>query len=242
MDNKIIEKLNDLANPNAMTSKDFIANYKIVINNVIAIKKMLATTASKLNDDFNKKKSELDTKTAQELSKIKDKGKKELANITNKLDTFEPKITKRLLELKNGINGKDGKDGIDGLNADDKKILKDVLAKIDFTDTKEDVKANKKTLSELDKKISAVRKSRVGGGTGGNNQAVQYADLTAQCNGVLKTFTIPTCRKVVQLLGTQYPVVFRPIVDYTVGNKTITLTSEVSAPESGQTLTLLYIK
>lgn len=64
-------------------------------------------------------------------------------------------------------------------------------------------------------------------------------DFTSQCNGVLKIFTLTQSYRAgtVTLLSTQFPIIYRPGVDFTEsGDKQITLTSEVGAPETGQTL------
>lgn len=72
-------------------------------------------------------------------------------------------------------------------------------------------------------------------------------DLTSQCNGVITTFTLTSTPKAdtVQLYSTQFPIVYRPDVDFTVNTsaKTITLdTSQVGAPQTGQTLVAIYTK
>ncbi len=76
----------------------------------------------------------------------------------------------------------------------------------------------------------------------GGGDIVNYYDLTSQCNGILKTFTIPKNRKVVGVFGGQFPINLRPLVDWTYTTTTLTLTSQISAPETGQTLYIIYIK
>jgi len=82
-------------------------------------------------------------------------------------------------------------------------------------------------------------KKRLGRGT---SNPVQFYDITSQCNGVLKIFNIPVNTKVLAVYGTQFPVIFRPLIDWTATSTTLTLTSEVSAPEEGQTLFILYVE
>ena len=68
-------------------------------------------------------------------------------------------------------------------------------------------------------------------------------DLTDQCNGVTKVFTIPANIRVVGVFGTQEPKNYRPGVDWTgSGTTTLTLTDEVGAPQTGQTLWIQYVK
>ena len=70
-------------------------------------------------------------------------------------------------------------------------------------------------------------------------------DLSSQCNGSLKTFVLTKkfTPGTVQLFSTQFPIVYRPVIDFTEDSAgTLTLTSEVGAPDSGQTLVALYEK
>lgn len=80
-----------------------------------------------------------------------------------------------------------------------------------------------------------------GGGTGGGS--ITYAvDLSAQCNGVNKVFTVPANTNFISLAGSDAPNIYRPTVDYTgSGTLTLTLTAQVNAPSSGATLVLTYI-
>lgn len=78
------------------------------------------------------------------------------------------------------------------------------------------------------------------GNTGGN---FRREDLSAQCDGATKIFSISESYGTgsVQLLSTQFPIIYRPSVDFTESaDKEITLTSEVGAPQTGQTLVALY--
>jgi chromosome segregation ATPase len=62
-------------------------------------------------------------------------------------------------------------------------------------------------------------------------------DLTSQVDGVTKTFTLDKDTvKVLGVFGTQFPVNFNAGVDWTFNGRTLTLTSAVGAPETGQTL------
>ena len=75
---------------------------------------------------------------------------------------------------------------------------------------------------------------------GGGRNSVQFTDLSSKLDGATKNFFVPK-RRYIALFGTQFPILFRPVIDYTGdGTGVLTLTSEVSAPESGQTLILLH--
>ena len=95
----------------------------------------------------------------------------------------------------------------------------------------------------LEEKLKELEEAKSGGNSvGGLINTVRYHDLSDQLDGAEKTFKVPAFRVAVQLSGTQFPIVYRPGIDFTTGNKTITLTDEVSAPEAGQSLLFLYVK
>lgn len=105
------------------------------------------------------------------------------------------------------------------------------------------IKGLDELIEDLKKKIEEVRGSTSrGGGWGGGARTVQVADLSAQCDGITKTFEVPRHTYAISLQSTQFPGIYRPVVDFTTANKVLQLTSEVSAPETGQTLIFLYIK
>src|SRR3990167_748936 len=93
-----------------------------------------------------------------------------------------------------------------------------------------------KGLEEMVKERVVVRNG------GPNANAVQFADLSSQCDGANKTFTTPKYRYALMLISTQFPVLYRPTVDFTLGNGQIILTDAVVAQASDQTFIFLYIK
>jgi hypothetical protein len=137
-------------------------------------------------------------------------------------------------------------------------LIKDVLAKIPpvipitpekTRDQLEILKGKERlridAIDELQEKLEELRKIRATGGGfsfGGLVNTTRYADLSAQCDGSNKTFTVPRHRKAVILTGTDFPIIYRPTTDYTTANLTLTLTSEVGAPSLGATLIFQYIK
>jgi len=106
-----------------------------------------------------------------------------------------------------------------------------------------------KAIKDLQEKLDALEKKI---GTGGGNAvyasqrgAVKLYDLSAQLNGVLKTFSLPAFWRVINVTSSSFPNAFRPTVDYTTdgGASTITFTSEISASSTlaaGQTLLVEY--
>ncbi len=139
------------------------------------------------------------------------------------------------------VNKTKGEKGDDG--SPDKPF--EIAAKLNTTTESVEqyvIKDLRKWMRGVERAFSAVSKGnkpprKIGGG--GN--IIEYYDLTSQCNGSAKTFTIPKCRRVLAVFGTQFPIIYRPGVDWTATQTTVTLTSEVSAPEAGQTLYIHYI-
>lgn len=71
---------------------------------------------------------------------------------------------------------------------------------------------------------------------------LRQIDLSSQCNGANKTFTVSGgFTTILMLVGTQFPIIYKPTTDYTSSTPDITLTAEVGAPASGQTLIALVL-
>lgn len=81
-----------------------------------------------------------------------------------------------------------------------------------------------------------------GGGTASGAQTYEY-DLSNFCDGVTKSFTIPANTRIVAVLCTDAPAGFyRKTVDYTgTGTTTLTLDAAVAAPNTGASLSVLYV-
>jgi hypothetical protein len=72
---------------------------------------------------------------------------------------------------------------------------------------------------------------------------IKIDDLTTKCDGVTKVFELeaePKSTNKILVWGTQFPVILRPNTDFTVSGKFLTLSADISAPQSGQTLLIQY--
>lgn len=167
-------------------------------------------------------------------------------------------------EIKQSILGqipvpKDGKD------ADENKIVRDVLAQIPVpkdgkdgingsSDTAEEIRDKLQSLKEADRlDVSAIKgimellktiKSQKMARTGGGGDTVRYVDLSSSLDGATKTFTLTRVARVISVHSTEYPITLRPEVDWTFATATgiLTLTAQVAAPASGQSLYVVYIE
>lgn len=75
----------------------------------------------------------------------------------------------------------------------------------------------------------------------GGGSVVRSYDLSSQCDGSNKTFTIPTFTRIITLIATDAPIIYRPTTDFTATGVTLTMTAAVNAPSSGATLMLTYV-
>lgn len=99
------------------------------------------------------------------------------------------------------------------------------------------------TIKGLDEKLQVIDKKASRTMTPAKSYQIYTKDATAQCDGSTKTFTVGgSHRGIIGVFGTQFPQIFRPIIDYTETAVGILLTSEVSAPLTGQTLIIQYLK
>lgn len=78
-----------------------------------------------------------------------------------------------------------------------------------------------------------------GSSTGGASSAV--LDLSSQCNGTNKVFTINAFTTILSLIGSDSPIIYRPLIDFTATGVTLTLSAGVNAPSNGATLILNYV-
>jgi len=68
-------------------------------------------------------------------------------------------------------------------------------------------------------------------------------DVSSQCDGNNKTFNIGSTHFGIEgVYGTDFPQIYRPVIDYTEGRTSITLASAVPAPSSGATLLVKFLK
>jgi len=228
----------------SLTRKEFTENFTRILkflkelkaknqSEVTALKEMIASLSTKLKTDNTTDISGLKA----EFTKLVNKALKDQEDGMN----F---IRDKVRSIKPGINGKD---------ADETKIVKKVLAQIKLPEYKETVLDNAENIADKLEtlkddnrlKIEAIKglkkeleelKSRP---TGGGARKVVYTkriNLTAQCDGTLKEFLLPKDTiNVLGVWGTQFPITFDE-ADFTFEGTTLTLTSEVGAPKTGQTL------
>ena len=173
---------------------------------------------------------------------------------------------KKVVTPKKGIDYHDGytpvkgKDYFDGVSVDEKQVEERLLITLlERLENKldEDLTEKEKTiLEELEKKLGEMVQRLQGrsGGLGrqdvldiisGNQPNTVRDDLSSQCDSSNMVFNLSKVgiAGTYVLQGTQFPIIYRPGVDYNVASdlKTVTLVaSEVGPPQAGQTLIMRY--
>ena len=217
----------------SITRKEFVASFNKVLEFVKGIKEKNLIELSNIK------------KTVTDLfNKFKDENSRLISKALNDQSDGMNFIRDKVRRIKNGLDGKDGRNGIDGNNGspDTPEQIADKLETLD-DESRLKISAIDKLREELDE-----LKNRPTGG-GGSRKVVytKRINLSSQCNGTLKEFTMPKdCIDVLAVYGTQFPITFDE-ADFTFEGNVLTLTSEVSAPQTGQTLfaliqTLFYGK
>lgn len=168
------------------------------------------------------------------------------ADIEGELEVI---IERKVKEAISQIRVRDGRDGKDGVGVDGRtpsrkelvSLIKAILPEEKSLDV-ENIKGLQDLLNALSNRISNVRVKK-GGAKGGGGSTVRVDDLSSQADGSTKTFNT-TFRIGLGLVlqSTQFPRAFRPTVDYTTAGTVLTLTSEVGAPATGQSLIFAYIE
>jgi len=157
-----------------------------------------------------------------------------------------------------GEPGKDGRDGIDGVDGDDADpaaIAALVLSQIKLPENKPFLLTGEDILNALSelpeeenfqidaRRIKNLPKWRglLGGGAAVRPRIMNY-DLSPQCNGSTTVFTTPLNFGIMGVFSTQAPMIYRPGVDWTQTDRTLTLTTQVDPPQAGQTLWIAFIR
>lgn len=153
-----------------------------------------------------------------------------------------------------GKNGRDGKDGIDGLNGKDGIDGKDgkdgspdtpeqIIEKINSSEEQID-KERIKGLEDLVKELrNEIKVSSASKGSPRRIYQPHIERFTSETDGVNKTFYLqrePLKSELVEVTGTDFPIILDPTIDFTVSGRTVTLSNAIQAPSQGATLIIKY--
>lgn len=142
-------------------------------------------------------------------------------------------------EVKQQVSTIKVRDGRDGQSPDPQEIVQKVLTLIptpkDGKDGKDATIDKEEIIAEISKRIP-----RKGGGGGGST--VISEDLSSQVTGSTRSFV--TTRRIgtpILLVSSQFPIPFRPTVDYTAVTNSVNIDSSIPFIASGQTLIFIFV-
>lgn len=258
---KNLEKLEKLLSviEEGVTKDEFVKAFESLVSYVLKIEKKNNSEIDSLKENYNTIIRTIKEEVSSAISELK--GRVDSVFVGERLDVMKKMIDDKIFFVDDRISKiKDGKD------ADENRVVREVIKNIKVPkngspDSPADIRNKLETLTgenRLDK--SAIRgiddienvlnamkdgsgKTFIIGGKGRNS--VHLYDLSAELDGVKKTFNLPSNFGVIGVWCSSMPNAFRPTIDYTEGNKTITFTDEINALTtlaSGQTLILQYIK
>ena len=258
---KNLEKLEQLLKviEEGVTKEEFVKAFESLVSYVLKIEKRNNLEIESLKTNFSDTIEKIRGIVDATISELK--GRVNNIFVGERLDEMHKSIKDKLSSVDERMSTvRDGKD------ADENRIMEGVMKKIRVPkdgspDTPADIRNKLETLEgdnrldksairgieDIEKVLDAMKdgsgKTFVIGGKGRNS--VHLYDLSSQLNGVLKTFTLPSNFGVIGVWCSSMPNAFRPTIDYTEGNKTITFTDEINASTTlaaGQTLILQYVR
>lgn len=242
-----LKKLLEVTNE-GLTEKKFLESFKTVVNQILKletkaldkINKAIAELESKNNTSLNATQADLRA-LGGKLEELVDKALKEQANSLN----F---IRDKVRKIKEGVDGKDGI-GVDGKDADEEKIINEVLGKIKVPGI------DKTEMNEMDIELKALReelekvklmRGKGGGGTSaiGIANAAKYWVKTEEpsglINGVNKAYAVSKTIFAVLSFSLNGEFIAQ-IPNYTISNKTVTFTTALPAAYSGKDFEITYV-
>lgn len=242
-----------------MTIKDFTDAFESILKQILQFEKKLLDKNTTASDDLRQSFSVLSRRMEDSSSaSIATLQKEMMAMVGRALDVIDAKANS-LTQPKNGEHGADGLDGHTPTKAELTAIIKPLIPKVENgmdgspdsgteiigkINKEEDTLIKKEKVEGLADIELMARSAQANTNVFHNSGSFVYDyDLSDYLNGVLKTFTLPSNAKVITVLGSSAPGIFRKTVDYTTTSSTITFTSAIDASTtlaSGQTVVILY--
>jgi len=239
------EKLNKLSQA-LFAMDDYAVSKEDFIKQVKRLLEFLKKIKSKNKEDFEN----FNRSVSEAIIKIEGSNLANTSELTNK---FVKTINEALKEQEDGMNfirdkvrnlkeGTDGKDGKNGTIGKDGQDGKDGSPDTSFQiankleTLKDETRLKISAIDKLQEELDELKNRPTGGGGTRKVVYTKRINLSAQCNGTLKEFLMPKdTLSVIGVWGTQFPITFDE-ADFTFEGRTLTLTSEVGAPQTGQTL------
>lgn len=245
---KLDRLLSLLDSDNALSKKDFVDSFEKVVNLIMGIQKQQSEAISNLEETYANLLSKMDSDHSERFRTLKgqvnnlfvgDQLKRmdqetkasvfELRKTINELvDKKIQDIDNKLSQIRDGytpVKGKDYFDGKHGTEITSKQIIEKLKGFLDI----DSIKNLREMLTKImESRRLGMRKIPIS----------RIVDLSASVNGSATTFSLPQdTRRVHAVWSSQFPVILRPTVDFTLNGNTLTIISTQVGPiQSGQTL------
>ena len=252
MENEKLTKLKSLFKlvDESLTKKDFEEKFSKILKFLTDLKAKFQVEISKLKESIVLLSKELKEENTTNISGLKDEFIKTVDKALKDQEDGLNFMRDKVRNLKEGTDGKDGKNGTIGKDGHDGKdgspdTSFQIANKLETL--KDETRLKISAIDKLQEELDELKNRPTGGGGTRKVVYTKRINLSSQCNGTLKEFTMPKdCIDVLAVYGTQFPITFDE-ADFTFEGRTLTLTSEVGAPQTGQTLfaliqTLFYGK
>jgi hypothetical protein len=262
MENDKLRKLKallDVAN-DGLSKQEFLDSFKKIMDHFLQLEKKLIekidyktieekNKLDELKQEFNRvieaAKLESDNslsgfkrKTVELINSLfaKSQINQKLSEVLNGVDFKLRQIDEKMEGIRSGLDGKDGKD------ADETKIINEVIKKIEVPDLKEKLEPLKKEIEEL----KARPIGRGGGGTSAMGVAWTFKHIahteepTGAIDGVNKTYTVNN--NIFWIAGfTLNGEQIAELPNFTYSGRTITFSTAIPAAYNGKDFEVKYI-
>jgi len=264
-----LKKLLTLMDSEAMTQDEFFKQFQMVMEIFKSMKManeklisqmmtMIENKISEMDKMHNDNSSTMNSGMATMQKEMMDYCKKMMSTMEkqnqNEINFIHDKVIS-LRDVKNADESKIVQDVLNQIKLPEPKdvILDDAVAIRNKLETlkgeerldKSAIKGLEELLKELEIKIQNMggKTSFVGGMS--SRGTVKAYDISTSLNGVLKTFSLPSFWRIISVHSSSFPNAFRETIDYTVNTaaSTITFTSEIDAStalSSGNTIIIVY--
>ena len=233
---KNLERLKELLKvANEGLNKDeFIKAFQGVLSFVLKIQKDLETRHLGAMNEMSAILNDL-KQQAQNLSRgLNEKVDKKLSVIKEGKDGKTPI---KGVDYFDGLRGVDGRTPVKGVDYFDGKSVD--INTIKEQVTVDSIKGLREEIDRVQREARMVARTRIVAGPPAT--AIRGHTITGIGNGA-RTFTVPLHSEAILLVGSQFPFVYLPDVDFTTSNTRLTLTAQVAAPEDTQSLRFVYRK
>ena len=252
MENEKLTKLKSLFKlvDESLTKKDFEEKFSKILKFLTDLKAKNQVDISTLKENISLLSKELKGDNTTNISGLKNEFIKMIDKALKDQEDGLNFMRDKVRNLKEGTDGKDGKNGTIGKDGQDGKdgspdTSFQIANKLETL--KDETRLKISAIDKLQEELDELKNRPTGGGGTRKVVYTKRINLSAQCNGTLKEFLMPKdTLSVLGVWGTQFPITFDE-ADFTFEGRTLTLTSEVGAPQTGQTLfaliqTLFYGK